>query len=151
MYYVILSSQWKDNTKRTITLKRCVLCWESIKHAVCSLPLAPNAQRTNLHLTSNPLTRRGLMHAQYTVYTVGYIPTVKEKTFYMCIHWKMQSPTEPCFVVSQIFFHSPSPFPSLPSLPPPNRWPPSNRALTPDVQFQCRLTDQLCWVCQWFC
>lgn len=106
MYYVILSSQWKDNTKRTITLKRCVLCWESIKRAVCSLPLAPNAQRTNLHLTSNPLTRRGLMHAEYTVYTIGYIQTVK-KTLYMCIHWKMQSPKESPVLLSPKFLLTP--------------------------------------------
>lgn len=39
--------------------KMCVLLSiGAIKHAICSLPLAPNAQRANLTLTSNPLTRK---------------------------------------------------------------------------------------------
>lgn len=60
MYYVILSSLWKDNTEGALfMLRRCVFCTVgAIKHAICSLPLAPNAQRANLTLTSNPLTRK---------------------------------------------------------------------------------------------
>lgn len=37
--------------------RRVLLRVRAIKHAVCSLPLAPNAHRANLTLTSNPLTQ----------------------------------------------------------------------------------------------
>lgn len=51
-------------------------------------------------------------------------------------------------LISLNSLHRPFPPHYLPLYP--NRWPPSNGALTPDVQSQCRLGDQLGSVCQWF-
>lgn len=63
MYYVILSSPVEEQGQYRGSIihveKMCVLLRAgAIKHAICSLPLAPNAQRANLTLTSNPLTRK---------------------------------------------------------------------------------------------
>lgn len=64
MYYVILSSpSWKPRGQCRGSIihveeMRVLLRVGAIKHAICSLPLAPKAQRANLTLTSNPLTRK---------------------------------------------------------------------------------------------
>lgn len=80
------------------------------------------------------------MHAEYTVHPTNrfifYVHTlngtdIDERPVFYCLPQPLLTP--------------PSMFPSLPSLPPsvqPDGLP-SNRALTPDVQFQCRLRDQL--------
>lgn len=60
MYYVILTSLWKDSGSIVHVEKMCVLLRvRAIKHAICSLPLVPNAQRANLTLSSNPLNWKG--------------------------------------------------------------------------------------------
>lgn len=61
IYYVMFGSQWKakDNIARALfMLGRCMflLRVRAIKHDICSLPLAPNAQSANLTLIFNPLT-----------------------------------------------------------------------------------------------
>lgn len=64
MCYVILSSpSWKPRGQCRGSIihvegMRVLLRVGAIKHAICSLPLAPKAQRANLTLTSNPLTRK---------------------------------------------------------------------------------------------
>lgn len=64
--------------------------------------------------------------------------------FFLLIHFFSTSPRP----ISFDSLHRPFPCPPTPLHP--NRWPPSNGALTPDVQSQCRLGDQLGSVCQWF-
>lgn len=60
--------------------KMCVLLTvRAIKHAICSLPLAPNAQSANLNLTSNPLTRKRTNARRV------YSASDKQIHFFMCI------------------------------------------------------------------
>lgn len=147
MYYVILSSLWKmeDNTERALFMlrkTRVLLRVGAIKYAICSLPLVPNAQRANLTLTSNPLTqKRPNAHRVYS--------TSDKQIHFSCAYVEWHSIDEGPIFLPNLFW-LPVSVPVSPFLHP-NRWPPSNRALTPDVQFQCRLRDQLGWVCQWLC
>lgn len=118
----------------------------AIKHSICSLPLATNAQRENLTWTSNPLTRKrtNALRVQCCCtcsisdkqihFLCAYIKQhrIDGSFFYF---WQMLSPQSP--LTSRLC----SCHPRLSLYP--TRWPPSNRALTPDVQFQCRLRDQL--------
>ena len=160
MYYVILSSpswkprgQWRGSIIH-VEETRVLLRVGAIKHAICSLPLAPKAQRANLTLTSNPLTRKSTNARRV------YGASDKQiHFFYRCVYvdeaGSMRGPFPPTRLPKYLLT-PPLPI-SVPRLPltslrlHPSRWPPSNGALTPDVQFQCRLRDQLGWVCQWFC
>lgn len=70
---------------------------------------------------------------------------LKKAINFLCVRDRCSGINEenPVIVASPISYRSPISAPAPPSLPPPNRWTPSNRALTPDVQFQCRVRDQL--------
>lgn len=63
----------------------------AIKHSICWLPLAPNAQRENLTLTSNPLTRKRTN--ALGVYVALHLTN---KSISMCIHWTVQYQWETC-------------------------------------------------------
>lgn len=87
----------------------CVLLTvRAIKHAICSLPLAPNAQRANLTLTSNPLMRKRTNARR--VYSAS-----DKQIHSLCAYVEWYSIDQsPIFAVSPISFDSPSLFLSPP-------------------------------------
>lgn len=111
MCYVILGSPWKPKGQyrgRIIHVEKTCVLLRAIKHAICSLPLAPNAQSANLTLTSNPLTRKRT-NAR-TVYS-----TSDKQIHFLCecVEWHSIDES-PIFVASPISFDSPSLFLSPP-------------------------------------
>lgn len=114
MYYVILSPRGSQRTQYGGSIihveKMCVLL-RAIKHAICALPLAPEAQSANLTLTCNPLTRKRTNARR--VYSIH--PT-NINFFSFCESVGCRSIDEsPVLAVSPISFDFPSLFLSPPS------------------------------------